>query len=416
MNVVSLVLIVSCFTMLVTVVGISFAEVSSTTTRPMITFDKITYTWTDKVYMTILAPEYNLNSDTIDEIGNTVQNPIKISTGNHELDQYKLVETGPDTSIFTGYIILTGFEHDADGRTSTGDDNGYDTNPRIGDGNGRTVGLGPTNGFLENTNDDTISISFKFSEDETIIKSTPIKWNVGKAQWLQEFTSPSSHGRLRIIDPDMNINPVSIDSFEVEVWSTTDSSNYMYVKETGIATGIFEGIKFATINFFADSRLKISEGDIVTATYDDNTLPPPYDISDELYVEVTHIVVNREPLKRVPITDFRIINGAGGIVGEAASGNPIYIIIYMKNDQHKINQEFSYIVQIEDANNEVVHIDVKNHSLLSYEESSLSTSWMPDMPGIHTVTVFIWDSIDNPIPLSPKMERTILVTSTSPEN
>ena len=98
-------LIAFCFTMLVTVIGVSFAEVSSPT-RPLITFDKITYTWTDKVYITILAPEYNLDGDTIDEIGNTAQNPINISTGNHTLDQYRLTETGPDTGVFTGVVTL----------------------------------------------------------------------------------------------------------------------------------------------------------------------------------------------------------------------------------------------------------------------------------------------------------------------
>ena len=298
----------------------------------------------------------------------------------------------------------------------TGDDNGYDTNPRTGDGNGRTVGLGPTNGFLENSNNDTLTVSFKFSKDDILVKSAPIKWNVGKVQWLQEITYPDSRGRLRIIDPDMNLDPESIDEFDVDAWLT--NSNYVSstVTETGNATGVFDTTIFSAIDSSGGVHsLWISEAAIVTASYNDNTLPNPYDISDELEVEDTHIIY-REPLKRVPITEFRIINGAGGVLGEAASGNPIYIIVDVKNDQHKINQEFRYIVQIEDANNEVVHIDVKKHSLLSYEESSLSTSWTADTPGRHTVTVFIWDSIDNPVPLSPKMEKTILVTPALSEN
>ena len=441
MNVLSIALIVSCFTMLVTVVDVSFAELPSisTTVRPMITFDKIAYTWTDKVYITILAPEYNLDSNKIDEIGNTVQNPIKIFTGNHTLDQYRLTETGLDTGVFVGEVTLTGFKHDADGDKVTGDENGYDTCPHTGDGNGRfepmdewgryqcsqasdgngtTVGLGPTNGFLENINDDVITLSFKFSEDEIVSRSAFIKWNVGKVQLLGPFYLYEPV-MLRVIDPDMNLNSEFKDDFDIDVWSTSNTGGIdLTVRETGNATGIFEGTLFIDYNSDSGGRLEVSEGDIITAEYEDNTLPPPYDISDELYVEDMHVVNRKplEPLKRVPITEFRIINGAGGIVGEAASGNPIYIIVDMKNDQHKINQEFIYIVQIEDANNEVVHIDVKSHSLLSYEESSLSTSWTPDMPGTHTVTVFIWDSIDNPIPLSPKMEKVILVIPALSEN
>ena len=43
--------------------------------------------------------------------------PVKISTRENSIDYYRLVETGTDTGIFTGEVILTGFEHNADGET-----------------------------------------------------------------------------------------------------------------------------------------------------------------------------------------------------------------------------------------------------------------------------------------------------------
>ena len=101
--------------------------------------DQKVYTWTDKVYITIVAPDHNFDSDLIDEIGQTNLDPIKVATRGKDLDQYKLVETGTDTGIFTGEVILTGFPHDADGDASTGDKVGFlgsDTNPR-------TEGEGP---------------------------------------------------------------------------------------------------------------------------------------------------------------------------------------------------------------------------------------------------------------------------------
>jgi hypothetical protein len=77
--------------------------------------DQKVYTWTDKVYITIVAPDHNFDSSLVDSIGETADDPIKVSTRSFSVKQYKLVETSFDTGIFTGEVILTGFSHDADG-------------------------------------------------------------------------------------------------------------------------------------------------------------------------------------------------------------------------------------------------------------------------------------------------------------
>ena len=411
MNILSLVLIVFCFTMLVTVMGISFAESSSSTTKSMI--DKTVYSWTDKVYITILAPKYNLDDNKIDEIGNTVQNPINISTKHHELDQYNLTETGPDTGVFTGYITLTGFEYDADGDKNTGDENGYDTNPQTGDGNGRTVGLGPTNGFLENTNDDTITITFKFSEDEIIVQSAPIRWTIGQVQWLEPI-QVYERARLRIVDPDMNIDPKLIDEFDVDVGSTRHGVISAPVWETGNATGIFEGNVYLDDNNRSGLRLITRDGDTITIIYKDNTLPHPYDTSDELYVENTRLVL-KDPLNYATITNLTISNDdSKNSVNEITSGKVATITVNIKND-HKMRQ-FSRIIQIENANNEVVYLLEGKKSLRPSDNTSSSVLWIPDTPGMYTVTALMWRSMDNPVPLSPKAEMTVFVTPTLSEN
>ena len=75
-----------------------------------IELDQRVYTWTDKVYITVVAPDHNIDSDQVDEIGNDDDYPIRVSTRGNEIEQYKLVETGADTGIFTGEVILTGFD------------------------------------------------------------------------------------------------------------------------------------------------------------------------------------------------------------------------------------------------------------------------------------------------------------------
>ena len=78
-----------------------------------IELDQKVYTWTDKVYITIVAPDHNFDADQVDEIGGDDENyPINIKTQEAEIEGYKLVETGADTGIFSGELILTGVEHD----------------------------------------------------------------------------------------------------------------------------------------------------------------------------------------------------------------------------------------------------------------------------------------------------------------
>jgi len=74
-----------------------------------IELDQKVYTWTDKVYITIVAPDHNFDSGLVDEIGNTSNDPIKVSTRGNQLDNYKLVESGADTGIFIGEVTLAGF-------------------------------------------------------------------------------------------------------------------------------------------------------------------------------------------------------------------------------------------------------------------------------------------------------------------
>ena len=56
---------------------------------------KKTYSPTDKVHLTVVAPDFNLNSEKIDEIGQNPRSMIQIQTGADRLEKYKLVETGP---------------------------------------------------------------------------------------------------------------------------------------------------------------------------------------------------------------------------------------------------------------------------------------------------------------------------------
>ncbi len=367
--------------------------------------DQKVYSWTDKVYVTIVAPDHNFDSDLVDEIGDTDLDPIKVSTRGSDLDNYKLVETGTDTGIFTGEVILTGFTHDADGDTTTGDDNGNDvvsTSPS---------GSGPTDGLLPADDDDGITVSFEFSEDETVVGSALIRWNIGEVQWLEASYPASGTGVVRIIDPDMNLDPEAVDNFDVDVWSDSDAGGVdLTVTETNEATGIFEGTVFFTVTDESSGhRLRVAEGDTVTAEYEDNTLPDPYTTADELDITATSLIGTIvPPLERAPISTCRVVDAFGNTLSSVTVDQQVQIVCDVANGQDR-EQPFAYLIQIQDANGVTVQLAWITGSLTAGQSFSPSQSWIPQEAGAYNATAFVWESVDNPTALSPPVDTPITV-------
>ena len=367
-----------------------------------IELDQKVYTWTDKVFITIVAPDHNFDSNLVDEIGNTEDDPIKVSTRGHKIDNYKLVETGTDTGIFTGEVILTGFAHDADG-----DSVNDITVPTISDSKS-----GPTNGFLPADDDDGLTVSFEFSSDESVLGSAIIRWNIGETQWLEASYPASGTGVVRIIDPDMNLDPEAVDNFNVDIWSDSDAGGIgLTVTETNEATGIFEGTVFFTISDESSGhRLRVAEGDTVTAEYEDNTLPDPYATADELGVTATTLIGTVvPPLERAPAANLRIVDAFKNSLDTVSVDQQVQVTADLRNGQDR-DQDFAYLVQIQDGAGVTVSLAWITGSLTPGQSLSPAQSWIPDQMGSYTVTVFVWESIDNPTALSPPVSTTITVS------
>jgi hypothetical protein len=373
-----------------------------------IELDQKVYTWTDKVYITIVAPDHNFDSALVDEIGESDSDPIQVSTRSADIDNYKLVETGPDTGIFTGEVILVGFDHNADGDTETGTGAGYD-NPQRGTSPDES---GPTNGYLETDDDDGITVSFEYSEDETVVGSALIRWNIGEVQWLESSYPASGTGVVRVIDPDMNWNPEAVNNFVVDVWSDADNGGIdLTVTETNEATGIFEGTVFFTITDESSGhRLRVAEGNTVTAEYEDNTLPDPYTTADELDITATTLIGTIvPPLERAPATNLRIVDAFGNSLDTVSAGQQVQIVADLANGQDR-SQAFAYLVQVQDSNGVTVALSWISGTLEAGQSLSPSTSWIPSDAGAYAATAFVWESVDNPTALSPPVTTDIAVS------
>ena len=362
-----------------------------------IELDQRVYTWTDKVYITVVAPDHNIDSDQVDEIGSEPDYPIRVSTRGDELEPYKLVETGADTGIFTGEVILVGFDHDADGEP------GFDNR-------GETGGTGPTDGMIETESESGISVSFKYSDGETVSSSALIRWNVGEVQWLEASYPASGSGIVRVIDPDMNLNPEAVDNFDIIVWSDSDGGGIdLTVTETNAATGIFEGTVFFGVGVDTSGhRLRVVEGDTVTAQYYDNTLPAPFKETERVRVGATTLIGTIvPPLERVPISDLRAVDSFGSTLDTISVDSQIQLAADLTNGQDK-SQDFAYLIQIQDGNGVTVSLDWIAGSLTEGQSLSPASSWTPTEAGTYEVTAFAWESIENPTALSPT--ATIAIT------
>ena len=353
-----------------------------------IDLDQKVYSWTDKVYITIVAPDHNFDNNLIDEIGESDEDPLRVATKGYDLDNYRLVETGFDTGIFTGEVILTGFEHDATGK-----------------GEPRHIGDGPTDGYLPTPSDGGISVSYEFSEDETVFTSSIIRWNIGDVQWLEASYPASGTGVLRVIDPDRNLNPEAVDNFDVNIASNTDASGItLTVTETNEATGIFEGtVFFTTTGGSSGHRLRVSEGDTVTADYSDSTLPLPYTTNDSVSITSTTIIGTIvPPLERAPASNLRIVDTFGSSIDAVSIDQQVQITADLSNGQDR-DQDFAYLIQIQNSEGVTVSLSWIAGSLSPGQSFSPSASWTPTSVGTYTVTAFVWESIDNPTALSPPL-------------
>ncbi len=106
-----------------------------------------TYSSSSLIHIVISAPDFNSNSYAIDTIGDDSNGRITVSTRESSIP-YRLVETGPDTGLFTGYVILSGM-------TST-----------------CSPVCGPTDGFLMASGDDAITVSFTYAQGKTITSTS----------------------------------------------------------------------------------------------------------------------------------------------------------------------------------------------------------------------------------------------------
>jgi hypothetical protein len=360
--------------------------------------DKEIYTWTDKVRFTIVAPSWNANKNGIDSIGTQEGHFIKISTSENSLEPYKLTETDMSSGIFTGEVILTGFLHDADG------DGKSDTNPR-------TIGNGPTNGFLEVERDEGITVSFEFADRVVLTHSVLVRWNIADIRFDKSIYSIGQTANIQVFDPDMNLNPEGIDQIDIQVSSDSDIAGItINAIETSEESGLFIGtISFSQSQSSSGNKLFAIPGNSLVAKYDDYTLPSPYSRSDNLEIAVTsEFISGIPPTDRVFIEKNFLTNSLGELISNPSTGEQLQIVGDVQNNQN-YEQPFVFIIQIKDNNGVIVSLSWIQGELSPNQDLEVSQSWSPTKTGNYTIESFVWNSLSEAIPLSPTLLQTYVI-------
>jgi len=350
--------------------------------------DKPVYSWTDKIIISINVPSWNSNPNQIDSIGESESHPIKISSGENSLKPYRLTETNSNSGIFSGEIILTGFLHDVDG------DGSFDTNPK-------TFGNGPTNGFLESDVNDFISISFEFADGIILVESIPVNWNHGTIKFSKDTFLSNDLIDVRIIDPDLNLNPEMIDTVNIEVFSSSDAGGLSITAiETSERSGNFISTFSLSENISSGNRLYAIPGDTIIAKYDDHTLPKPFSKSDSQYVEtVANVDYSTSSINRIEILSIFLSDGFGNPIVSLSPNTQMQIVGTIEN-QINYDQEFIYFLQIKNSDGVIVSLSWIQGKLSPNQILEVSQSWIPTNSENYILETYVWNSLNGSSPLS----------------
>jgi hypothetical protein len=310
---------------------------------------------------------------------------------------YTLKESGEDTGIFVGYLVLTGIP----GQTINGGTQATTAN----------VCSGPEGGYLQTLGqDDGVTVTYEYNDGSVALASAIIQWNYSTIEWLSSNVSSSGEAVIRVTDPDEDLDDTLIDQIAVDVYSDSDSGGVQTtLSETDEGTGIFEGtITFTSSGISSGDTVRVSEGDTVTAEVTDSTLPgPDYTSADTLlFAATTTVGTAFPPLERAPAANARVVDASGNSVAEVSSGQQVQIAADVTNGQSK-DQAFAYLVQVQDASGVTVSLSWLTGSLTSGQSMTAAQSWTPTSSGSYTATVFVWESVSNPTALSPTVSVNI---------
>lgn len=365
----------------------------------IVELDKALYNWTDTVYITITAPDHNNNSAAEETIGTSAL-PIQVTSRAGKMcttgqgSAYAVAaETGPNTGVFEMEVSLTGYSLTT----------AHNDPQATADTSSCSSSSSTAHDLIMAGQTDGVSVSYEYTDSVVVVASASVAFNIAEAGFDTSSASAGGSAVLTVTDGDENTNSAIIDSFTAAIFSDSDNGGFtLTMNETDEDTGVFEGtVYFTSTDATSGSNLRVSEGDTVTAEYEDKTLPEPYVDSDKLTIASTLTIGTAfPPLERAPAANARVVDAFGSSVAEVSVDQQVQIAADVSNGQSG-DQAFAYLVQVQDGDGVTVSLAWITGSLTAGQSMSPALSWTPSASGSYTATVFVWESVDNPTALSP---------------
>ena len=186
----------------------------------LIELDKAVYNWTDTVYVTITAPDHNVNSAAEETIGTSAL-PIQASTRQGQMcttassKYFVAAETGPDTGIFTSEIALLGYNAD----------NAINSPGVVA--NICSQSDSTANSIITAGQTDGISVSYEYTDAVVVVASASIMFNVGELSFDSSSASAGGSAVVTLVQPDENTNSAIIQTLSASVFSDSDSGGFL---------------------------------------------------------------------------------------------------------------------------------------------------------------------------------------------
>jgi len=345
--------------------------------------NKVNYHPYDRVVITITASQENNDAFRSDIIFVSVKRQ-SAATG---ITSYKLVETGVNTGVFTGYIELQGMS-------------------------GKDGGVGPRDGTLQIDIGDSLSVSYA-----ALTANVPIQYHEGKIFWDKTKHVIGEKAKLHVIDTDMNKDADRIDVIHVQLL-ISNAKVEVDLRESDVDTGLFVGeIPFVDINTpLKAGEVRVKSGDTVTAVYNDETAPASSiqaaGLTGNILPVKASTTIGSVPelvgTKRVVQTESKLIDENGKEVVRAKFRGSYKIESKVYNNTTQ-SLTFEFIVQIRDEQGITQFLEFVTQSVGPNESITPAIDWQAIGKGKYTVEIFAWQNLEVPSALSPVRKFSITV-------
>ena len=105
---------------------------------------------------------------------------------------------------------------------------------------------------------------------------------------------------------------------------------------------------------------------------------------------------------------LQILGQTGDTIEELSVGQTGMIFSKIKNSID-FSQDFAYIVQIKNENEDVVSLSWVTGQTIPSQELGMSVSWMPEKSGKYLLERFVWNSVKGAIPLTDADSEEIII-------